>query len=387
MLINALLYVTFKYTRHNPKARKNMQQERHQALLEKIKTWGCELGFQQIAVSNVDLSQHEPHLIKWLEQKFHGDMEWMERNTEKRFHPELLVENTLRVITARMDYRPESIPLIAEGKSDAAAISCYASGRDYHKTIRARLNQLAKKINNETAHTHRAFVDSAPVLERALAEKSGLGWIGKNTMLINKDAGSWFFLGELYTNLPLPLTTKQNDKTDNGNNSDNNNDNKNHCGTCTACIDDCPTQAIVAPNQVDARRCISYLTIEHKGNIPTELRPLIGNRIFGCDDCQIVCPWNKFSTATTEKDFSPREFTKNKKLHQLFMWTEEEFLKRTEGSPLRRVGYECWLRNIAVGLGTATSSKENIAALQARKNDASELVREHVEWALERLSL
>lgn len=350
-------------------------------LKQRIQQWGCELGFQQISVADLDLSVHELHLRRWLKQQFNGDMDWMAENVDKRCHPELLHEGTMRIITARMDYRPDVIPLIPAEQIDlsyknTAQISCYANGRDYHKVMRARLAQLADKINRHlhhatSSHDSRAFVDSAPVLERALAEKSGLGWIGKNSMLINKNAGSLFFLGELFTSLPLPLDTAP--------------DNSNHCGTCSACISSCPTGAIVAPYQVDARKCISYLTIEHKGSIPVALRSLMGNRIFGCDDCQIVCPWNKFSETTTEKDFSPRAFTQNKPLHELFLWSEEEFLKQTEGSPIRRVGYERWLRNIAVGLGNAQATKENISALQQRRDSPSTLVREHIEWALDKI--
>lgn len=342
------------------------------ALKQRIQQWGGELGFQQLSVSDVNLSAHEPRLRQWLAQHFHGTMDWMADNVDKRCHPEQLHEGTLRVITVRMDYRPAVIPLIPIAGSPQAQISCYAQGRDYHKVMRSRLAQLATKINAQLPHHPRAFVDSAPVLERALAEKSGLGWIGKNTMLINKNAGSWFFLGELFTNLPLPL-----DETV---------DNSNHCGTCSACMQACPTGAIVGPYQVDARKCISYLTIEHKGSIPVELRPLMGNRVFGCDDCQVVCPWNKFSDTTTEKDFSPRAYTQNKSLAELFLWSEETFLAQTEGSPIRRVGYERWLRNIAIGLGNAKSTEENINALQQRKNFPSALVQEHVAWALEKLS-
>jgi len=346
------------------------------ALMQQIRQWSVELGFQQIAVSDLDLSAHEPRLREWLQQHFHGTMDWMAEHVDKRCHPEALHPGTLRVITARLDYRPDAIPLLPEEHSNVAAISCYAQGRDYHKVIRARLAQLAEKINAHLAPQHttdhsRPFVDSAPVLERALAEKSGLGWIGKNTMLINKSAGSWFFLGELLTSLPLPLDAEV--------------DNRNHCGTCTACIESCPTGAIVGPYQVDARKCISYLTIEHKGSIPLELRSKMGNRIFGCDDCQIVCPWNKFSDTTCEKDFTPRDYMKQKPLHELFLWSEETFLKQTEGSPLRRAGYERWLRNIAVGLGNAQPTPENIRALQQRMEFPSALVKEHVEWALEKL--
>jgi epoxyqueuosine reductase len=355
------------------------------SLKQQIQQWGRELGFQQISVADLDLSAHESHLRRWLQQHFNGDMDWMAENIDKRCHPEQLHTGTMRVITARMDYRPEHIPLLPEEHGDllyknTAQISCYAQGRDYHKVMRARLTQLGKRINDHLAqfppHNSRAFVDSAPVLERALAEKSGLGWIGKNTMLINKNAGSLFFLGELFTNLPLPLDAEP----DNSNYSS-----QNHCGTCSACISSCPTGAIVAPYQVDARKCISYLTIEHKGSIPLELRSLMGNRIFGCDDCQLVCPWNKFSETTTEKDFSPRVFTQNRPLHELFLWSEEEFLKQTEGSPIRRVGYERWLRNIAIGLGNAQPTAKNISALQQRKDFPSALVQEHLEWALENM--
>lgn len=341
-------------------------------LKQRILGWGRELGFAHIGVSDLELSSHAQHLQRWLEQGFHGDMDWMAANQDKRHHPAQLHAGTVRVITARMDYRPDVIPLIPLEHSNEAQISCYAWGRDYHKTLRHRLGRLADRISHELPHDHRAFVDSAPVLERALAEKSGQGWIGKNTMLINKQAGSWFFLGEIFTTLPLPLDTEV--------------DNSNHCGTCSACITSCPTGAIVAPYQVDARKCISYLTIEHKGTIAVELRPLMGNRVFGCDDCQIVCPWNKFSTPTQEKDFSPRAFTQHKQLSELFLWSEEEFLKHTEGSPLRRIGYERWLRNLAVGLGNAQATDENISALQQRKAFPSALVIEHVEWALEQLA-
>lgn len=343
-----------------------------QTLKQQILQWGQELGFQQLSVSDLDLSAHEPHLREWLRQNFHGDMHWMAENVDKRCHPQLLHPGTLRVITARLDYRPDVAPLIATDRSDHAQVSCYANGRDYHKLMRGRLAQLASRINTLMPQQGRAFVDSAPVLERALAEKAGLGWIGKNTLLINKQAGSWFFLGELFTSLPLPL--------------DDVIDNSNHCGSCSACIDGCPTGAIVGPYRVDARRCISYLTIEHKGSISPELRPLMGNRIFGCDDCQVVCPWNKFSRATREKDFSPRLYTQNKSLVELFLWSEEEFLRQTEGSPLRRIGYERWLRNLAVALGNASPSPAHINALQQRTTFPSTLVQEHVLWALERLS-
>jgi len=340
-------------------------------LKKQIQNWGKELGFQQLEVSDLNLSEAKQHLQNWLEKNFHGSMEWMANNVDKRSHPASLHEGTVRIISARMDYRPEQIPLIPGEQSNKALISCYASGRDYHKTLRKRLTELAKRINQITPHEYRAFVDSAPVLERALAEKSGLGWIGKNSMLINKDAGSWFFLGELFTNLPLPV--------------DESPENNNHCGTCSACMDSCPTGAIVAPYQVDARKCISYLTIENKEAIPEDLRPLMGNRIFGCDDCQIVCPWNKFSDPHGEKDFSPREYMQDKTLAELFLWDEEEFLQKTEGTPLRRIGYQNWLRNIAVALGNAEDNSTNREALSQQLGQQSALVDEHIHWAVAQL--
>lgn len=340
-------------------------------LMAQIRQWGRELGFQQIGISDIDLDQPRQHLQRWLEKNFHGDMQYMASHGEKRSRPEQLLPGTLRVLSARMDYLPDTDDMeevLAD--SNKGYISRYALGRDYHKLMRKRLAALAQKISSVAGqHNHRAFVDSAPVLERALAEKAGLGWIGKNTMLINPKAGSWFFLGEIYTDLPLPLDPPQETM---------------HCGTCTACLDDCPTGAIVAPNQVDARRCISYLTIELRESIPLELRPLMGNRIYGCDDCQLVCPWNKFSEHTQETDFQPRNNLQAAELIELFQWTEEAFLRRTEGSAIRRIGYECWLRNIAVALGNAAHSDEVVAALKEKVGHPSALVREHTEWALTR---
>lgn len=339
-------------------------------LVSTIRQWGQEIGFQQIGISDIDLTEHQQHLSHWLQRNFHGNMQYMESHGEKRSHPEQLLPGTLRVISARMDYLPDTINMeevLAD--KNLAYISRYALGRDYHKLMRKRLAKLADKISTIAGpHNYRAFVDSAPVLERALAEKSGLGWIGKNTMLINSQAGSWFFLGEIYTDLPLPPDPPQQ---------------QTHCGSCTACIDDCPTGAIVGPNQVDARRCISYLTIELRTSIPEHLRPLMGNRIYGCDDCQLVCPWNKFAQSTQEEDFQPRNDLQSSQLVELFAWTEEEFLSRTEGSAIRRIGYECWLRNIAVALGNAPTSTDVIAALLSRSDHNSALVREHVEWALQ----
>lgn len=340
------------------------------ALTQQVKTWGRELGFQQVGITDIDVRKHAAHLQEWLKQQYHGEMEYMSRHAALREDPGQLVPGTLRVISVRMDYLPAETQTIEILQNPHQAyLSRYALGRDYHKLIRRRLQQFAERIQQAIGDFgYRAFVDSAPVLERAFAEKAGLGWIGKNTMLINKRAGSWFFLGELFTDLPLEL--------DEGADF--------HCGTCTACLEVCPTQAFVGPQVLDARRCISYLTIELRTSIPLELRPLIGNRVFGCDDCQLCCPWNKFSSPTQESDFTPRHALDRAELLTLFAWSEEEFLRNTEGSPIRRIGYECWLRNLAVALGNAPESPELIAALQARSEHVSALVREHVAWALDR---
>lgn len=339
------------------------------ALALRIKDWGRELGFQQLGISGVELPEDERRLLAWLEAGRHGHMAYMEQHGTRRSRPGELVPGTIRVISARMDYWPgatgETEALLKSG--DRAYVARYALGRDYHKVLRARLQKLADRIQQETGpFGYRAFTDSAPVLEKALARGAGLGWIGKHTNLINKSAGSWFFLGELFTDLPLPLDEGATD----------------HCGSCRACMDVCPTQAIVAPYQLDARRCIAYLTIEHKGSIPEEFRKPMGNRVFGCDDCQLFCPWNKFAQVSREADFTPRAGLDGPKLTALFAWTEEEFLKRTEGSAIRRTGYEGWLRNIAVGLGNAPTSDEVVSALRSRESHPSELVREHVRWAL-----
>ncbi len=339
-----------------------------QTLALDIKRWGKELGFQEVAITDVDLSEHEEYLQEWLSRNFHGEMGYMANNHDKRVHPELLHPGTIRVVCVRMDYaqqRDNSLSPLEE--KDTAYIARYARGRDYHKVMRKRLQQLADSIQYHAGPLgYRAFVDSAPVLERALAEKSGLGWIGKNTMLINKNTGSWFFLGELFTDLPLPTDTPDNP----------------HCGSCHACLDVCPTNAFVQANQLDARRCISYLTIELRSAIPEEFRSAMGNRVFGCDDCQLVCPWNKFTEPSKELDFTPRHRLDNASLLELFAWSEEEFLRNTEGSPIRRIGYECWLRNLAIGLGNATTSEAVVLALTERSSHQSELVREHVAWAL-----
>lgn len=342
----------------------------YQQLAESIQDWGRELGFQQIGISHTNLDAHRQHLQNWLEQGYQGEMAWMGAHGEKRGRPEQLLPDTLRVISARMDYLPgDSAQAKLLQQKDKAYIARYALGRDYHKLMRKRLAQLADKISAAVADTpqQRAFVDSAPVLERALAENAGLGWIGKNTMLINSKAGSWFFLGEIYTTLPLPALPQAA---------------SNHCGSCSACLDICPTNAFVGPYQLDARKCISYLTIEHKGSIPDELRKPMGNRVFGCDDCQLVCPWNKFAKATDEQDFKPRHGLDSPSLATLFLWSEEEFLKHTEGSAIRRIGYERWLRNLSVALGNAPTTVDTVQALRARAEFPSELVREHVAWAL-----
>lgn len=338
-------------------------------LRQRIHRWGRELGFAAIAITDTELGVHTQRLRDWLARSFHGEMDYMARHAELRETPDALHPNTLRVITARMDYRPDDDnPEAVLNDPELGYVSRYALGRDYHKLMRKRLAQLAERINAEIApHHYRALVDSAPVLERAFAEKSGLGWIGKNTMLINERAGSWFFLGEIYTDLPLPTDPAQTTQ---------------HCGSCRACIDICPTGAIVAPFQVDARRCISYLTIELRGSIPEEFRRAIGNRIYGCDDCQLVCPWNKFSAPTAERDFQPRHGLAASRLVDLFSWDEASFLANTEGSAIRRIGYECWLRNLAVALGNAPWSREIIDALEQRREHPSALVREHVAWAL-----
>ena len=338
-------------------------------LKAQISRWGTELGFQQLGVSDIDLAEAESRLDAWLDDGYHGTMDYMHRHGRKRSRPAELVAGTVRVISVRMDYLPAQ-------QDDAAAlldhdsiayVSRYALGRDYHKVLRRRLQQLADRITQHIGEFgYRVFVDSAPVLEKPIAEKAGIGWIGKHTNIINQDAGSWFFLGELYTDLPLPV-----DRAATG-----------HCGTCTACIDVCPTRAIIAPYKLDARRCISYLTIELRDSIPVLFRKAIGNRIYGCDDCQLFCPWNKFARPTAEDDFAPRHGFEAAELSELFSWTEAEWLEKTAGSAIRRIGYECWLRNIAVALGNAAPTPAVIEALESRRNSDSALVAEHVAWAL-----
>ena len=340
-----------------------------QALLDRMQRWARSLGFQALGVSDINLHDAEEKLQRWLAKGFHGEMAFMHKHGAKRTRPDLLVEGTVRVISVRMDYWPgeaaEPWQVINDGNK--AFISRYALGRDYHKLMRKRLARLAAKMEKEIGPMgYRVFTDSAPVMEKAIAEKAGLGWIGKHTNVLSRDAGSYFFLGEIYTDLPLPLTEATTA----------------HCGSCRACIDICPTQAIVAPYQLDARRCISYLTIELRGSIPESLRPLMGNRIYGCDDCQLVCPWNKYAQATVESDYLPREGLDAPQLVDLFNWTEQEFLQKLEGSPIRRIGHDCWLRNIAVALGNAETSETVIEALQQKQAHPSDLVREHVNWAL-----
>lgn len=341
-------------------------------LAQQIKRWGKQLGFQQLGICDTGLGDAEAHLARWLARGFHGNMSYMARHGTKRTRPAELIPGTLRVISVRMDYLPDE-PDPAQILDDPARafVSRYALGRDYHKVLRQRLQQLANRVAEQVGpFGYRAFVDSAPVMEKAIAAKAGLGWIGKHSNLLNREAGSWFFLGELYTDLPLPVDAPV----------------EQHCGDCMACLDICPTQAIIAPYQVDARRCISYLTIELHGSIPESLRPLIGNRIYGCDDCQQVCPWNRFAQPTQEDDFLPRQGLDQASLLQLFSWDENTFLARTEGSAVRRIGHTRWLRNIAVALGNAGYSGDVVAALQAQSAHPDAMVREHVRWALQQQS-
>ena len=342
-----------------------------------IQAWARELGFSQIGVSGVDLSAAEAGLLAWLARGFHGEMAYMAAHGLKRARPGELVPGTVSVITARMDYLPRQGPQDWQAveferltRSDEGVISLYARGRDYHKVLRARLQKLAERMAQHMGPLgHRVFTDSAPVLEAELAARSGQGWRGKHTLVLSREAGSMFFLGEIYVDVALPASEPVSP----------------HCGSCSACIDVCPTQAIVAPHRLDARRCISYLTIEHAGAIPLELRPLIGNRIYGCDDCQLICPWNKFAQRSALPDFDEREGMSGSSLLTLFGWSEEEFLRRTEGSPIRRIGHERWRRNIAVALGNALRGRHDpaiVRALQQCADHASGLVREHAEWAL-----
>ena len=338
-------------------------------LAANIKSWGNELGFSAVGITDVDLSNAEEKLLRWLEQNYHGTMDYMARHGVKRARPAELVPGTLRVICVRHDYSTEAVcdsdEVLRDG--ERAFIARYALGRDYHKILRGKLKRLAEKIELAIGDfRHRVFTDSAPVMEVELAVKAGLGWRGKHTLLLDRRGGSLFFLGEIFTDLPLPIDQPVG----------------NHCGSCQACIDICPTGAIVAPYVLDARRCISYLTIEHEGSIPEEFRAAMGNRVYGCDDCQLVCPWNKFAKKTGNHDFRVRNGLDDVELVALFAWMEHEFSARLAGSAIRRIGYERWLRNLAIGLGNAPSTAKVIDALHSRREDASSLVREHVAWAI-----
>ena len=333
-----------------------------------IKAWGGELGFAAVGIADADLSDAEAGLADWLAHAFHGEMDYMARHGAKRARPAELVPGTVRVISARMDYLPAGAdPEAMLGDATRAYVSRYALGRDYHKVLRGRLQRLADRIAHEIGEFgYRVFTDTAPVLEVELAVRAGLGWRGKHTLLLTREAGSYFFVGEIYTDLPLPVDGRATE----------------HCGACARCIDVCPTRAIVAPYRLDARRCISYLTIELKGSIPIELRPLIGNRVYGCDDCQLVCPWNKYARVSPEPDFRVRNGLDAAELIELFGWSEGAFHERLAGSAIHRIGYERWSRNLAVGLGNAPPSRAAVEALAARADDSSALVREHVAWAL-----
>ncbi len=348
-----------------------------EGLLSKLQAWGTQLGFSQIGVSDLNLDAAEAGLQSWLARGFHGSLNYMQAHGSKRTQPAELVPGTVRVVTARMNYLPADTPSDWPDKElqrladpQAATISIYARGRDYHKVLRARLQKLADLLAAEVGPLgHRVFTDSAPVMEVALATKSGIGWRGKHTLALHREAGSMFFLGEIYIDLALPLTPAVDA----------------HCGSCSACITVCPTQAIVAPYLLDARRCISYLTIEHAGPIPAELRPLMGNRIYGCDDCQLLCPWNKYAVLSTLRDFDARASVTDVTLLSLWGWDEAEFLRRTEGSAIRRIGFERWQRNLAVAMGNALRANENAVtrtALQASLANATPLVAEHITWAL-----
>jgi len=339
-------------------------------LAQKIKQWGRELGFQKVGIADLDLQKHEATLQNWLDKGYHGEMGFMERHGMLRARPAELHPGSVRAISVRMNYLPAEAGFAKTLNNDRLGyISRYSLGRDYHKLLRKRLKQLGDKIKAEFADTDfRPFVDSAPIMERPLAEKAGLGWTGKHTLILDKDSGSWFFLGELLINLPLPTDSPVEEA----------------CGSCSACMTICPTQAIVAPYELDARRCISYLTIELKGSIPEDLRPLMGNRIYGCDDCQLICPWNRYAQLTDEADFNPRHYLHTPELLALWQWDEETFDQRLQGSPIRRIGHECWLRNIAVALGNAQANADVIEALEWRSGQVSEMVQEHIDWALDR---
>ena len=348
----------------------NITNTERSSLAQQIKTWGLELGFDEVGISNTELSEHEAHLDRWLAAGHHGAMNYMAKHGTKRSRPQELIEGTISVISVRIDYAPDNIDTSESvlNQKDTAYISRYALGRDYHKVLRKKLQKLAQRISQQAgSFGYRVFTDSAPVLEKALAEKAGLGWIGKHSNLINSKTGSWFFIGEIYTDLPLNTDSTA----------------SNHCGSCQRCIDLCPTKAIIAPYQVDARRCISYLTIELRDSIPVEFREPMGNRIYGCDDCQLVCPWNKFAQLSREDDFKPRADLTDRTLLELFSWDEQTFLSKTEGSAIRRIGHECWQRNISIALGNSDYNQKTINALRARRITASKMLSEHIDWAIE----
>lgn len=344
------------------------------ALANNIRTWALDLGFDEIGITDVDLSAASPEYRQWLSQRFHGEMQYMERNIEKRIAPSQLVPGTVRIISARMNYAPPSPPHTLQ-KPALAYVSRYATGRDYHKVLRRKLAKIAKRMSDEAGGSHRAFVDSAPVLEKPIAEKAGLGWIGKHTLAIHPEVGSYFFLGEIFTDLPLPITDRKIEP---------------QCGSCKACINICPTNAIVGPGKLDARRCISYLTIELKGAIPEHLRPLVGNRVFGCDDCQLICPWNRYAPTTQEKDFAVRHRLDRRSISELLEWNEEQFLEKTAGMALRRINYSQWTRNLSVAAGNAPADEALTKALVQKRKEmverSDEMCVEHIDWAIRRLS-
>lgn len=344
------------------------------ALAKDIRTWALDLGFDEIGITDVDLAAASREYRQWLSLRLHGEMGYMERNVEKRIAPAELVPGTVRIISARMNYAPPSPPHALQQPA-LAYISRYATGRDYHKVLRRKLAKIATKITDVAGGSHRAFVDSAPVLEKPIAEKAGLGWIGKHTLAIHPEVGSYFFLGEIFTDLPLPTTERKIEP---------------QCGSCKACISVCPTNAIVGPGRLDARRCISYLTIELKGPIPDELRPLVGNRVFGCDDCQLICPWNRFAPTTKEKDFAVRHELDRRSITELLEWSEEQFLQKTEGMAIRRVNYSQWTRNLSVAAGNGPADEVLKQALVRKRQEmvdrGDEMCVEHIDWAIRRLS-
>ncbi|SIT06853.1 tRNA epoxyqueuosine(34) reductase QueG [Neptunomonas antarctica] len=356
----------------SPQPSPQLSPEKLAELAKQIHIWASEYGFQQCGIVDPDLKEDAARLQAWLEKQYHGEMNYLAANADKRRDPYSLVPGSCRIISVRMDYTPPAFSSLKILNSpEKAYIARYTLGRDYHKMMRKRLTQLGKRIEEAAGEMgYRAFVDSAPVMERPIAQQAGLGWTGKHTLILNRHAGSWFFLGELFIDLPLPTDLPEK---------------KTHCGSCTACLDICPTNAFTGPYELDATRCISYLTIEKKGSIPEELRSLMGNRIFGCDDCQLVCPWNRFAKHTAETDFHPRHQLDDISLVDLFNWDEATFLKRTEGSAIRRTGYEGWLRNIAIALGNSGGGNDIITTLEAKRPICSEMVIEHIDWAINQL--